>query len=361
MKAAIVHDYLIQMGGAERVVAAMHKLFPQAPVFTSVFRKNKLSDDFSGMDIRTSFLQNWPLMDQEFRLYFLLYPLAFYLMDLSGYDLVISSSSAYAKGIKKRKGQLHICYCHTPMRFAWRFDDYIRMQGLGNLSAAVLSPFMSLLRMWDRWSSDNVDHFIANSAFIAARIKSIYNRDSVIIHPPVETSDFDPAGADGDYFLIVSRLLSYKRIDIAVNAFCRLQYPLKIVGEGPARRALEKISGPNIEFLGRLPDDQVKRLFSGCRALIFPGEEDFGITPIEAAASGRPTIAYRGGGALETVIDGETGVMFNTQESSALAEAVIRFNEIKFDRSRLAAHARKFDRTVFEEKFRRFLDEIKTF
>jgi len=359
VKVAIVHDYLIQMGGAERVVVELHDLFPSAPVFTSVYRKDRLSKEFLSMDIRASFLQNFPFMEKEFRIYFLLYPFAFSSLDLSGYDVIISSSSAYAKGIKKRKGQVHVCYCHTPMRFAWRFEDYIEKQDLNPLLMKLISWFVDPLKKWDLNTVKNVDHFIANSSFTAGRIKSIYGRDSVIIYPPVDTVAFKPSNNVKDYFLIVSRLAAYKRIDLAVKAFSKINFPLKIVGEGPDLKRLKAMAGRNIEFLGRLPDEDVRKLYSECQALIFPGEEDFGITPLEAAASGRPTIAYGQGGVLETIIDGKTGILFDSQTEASLSEAINRFKSIKFDRNILVTQAGKFSREVFKEKMRRYLHENK--
>jgi len=300
-------------------------------------------------------------MGREFRLYFMLYPWAFSSFDLSEYDLIISSSSAYAKGIKKRKGQVHVCYCHTPMRFAWRYEDYIKRQGLGPIITRSLSAFMKPLTAWDLKTVDSVDHFIANSRFVSQRIKSIYNRDSVIIFPPVDTDRLKPSSEDKDYFLIVSRLKAYKRIDLAVEVFSKLELPLKIVGEGPALKSLRCIAGPSVEFLGHLPDEEIGKLYAGCRALVFPGEEDFGITPIEAAAAGRPTIAYRGGGAEETIINGKTGIFFDRQDEGSLARAVERFISLRFDKNEIAAHARKFSKDVFKERIKSFLHENKIF
>jgi len=356
---ALVHDYLIQMGGAERVMAAIHEIFPDAPVYTSVLRKKNLSLEFKNVDIRTSFLQNWPFMEKEFRIYFMLYPLAFRSLDLSQYDVIVSSSSAYAKGIKKRKGQVHICYCHTPMRFAWRFDDYIARQKLNPLIAKGISLFIPWLKKWDLDTVKNVDYFIANSSFIAERIRSIYKRDSVIIHPPVDLTLFKPSATDKDYFLVVSRLSAYKRIDLAVAAFNKLGLPLKIVGIGPDLERLKKLAGKNIEFLGHLPDERIKQLYAECRALIFPGEEDFGITPLEAAASGRPTIAYGAGGAKETVIDGKTGILFAEQTEDSLSRAIESFQSLWFEKEVLVQHAKKFGREIFKEKIRGFLNENK--
>jgi len=356
---ALVHDYLIQMGGAERVLASLHDIFPDAPVYTSVLRKTNLSSEFLKMDIRTSFLQNWPFMEREFRVYFMLYPLAFSSFDLSQFDVIVSSSSAYAKGIKKRKGQVHVCYCHTPMRFAWRFDDYIARQNLNPLLAKGISLFIPWLKKWDLDTVKNVDYFIANSSFIAERIRSIYKRDSVIIYPPVDLELFKPSTIDKDYFLIISRLSAYKRIDLAIAAFSKLGLPLKIVGIGPDLKRLKNLAGKSVEFLGHLPDEKIKQLYAECRALIFPGEEDFGITPLEAAASGRPTIAYGAGGAKETVIDGKTGILFKEQTEESLSSAIERFQSMKFDKEVLVGHAKKFGAEVFKERFKRFLNENK--
>jgi glycosyltransferase involved in cell wall biosynthesis len=361
VKVAIVHDFLIQMGGAERVVSALHELFPKAPVFTSVFRKNELTADFLSMDVKTSFLQYFPFISGNFRAYFLLYPLAFHSFDLSGFDLIISSSSGYAKGIRKRKGQVHVCYCHTPMRFAWNYKDYIARFGMNPLASKMLSLSVPALKHWDLGTVKNVDHFIANSRFVADRIRSIYQRESVIINPPVETDKFKPLAKSGDYFLVVSRLMPYKRLDLAVKAFNRLKLPLKIVGNGPALAQLKQIAAGNIEFVGRVPDEEVNELYSGCRALIFPGEEDFGITPLEAAAAGRPTIAYASGGALETVIDNKTGILFKEQSVGSLSDAVERFMGARFDRQKLVEHAHSFRRGVFIEKMKGFLNENKIF
>ncbi|MFA4966607.1 MAG: glycosyltransferase [Candidatus Margulisiibacteriota bacterium] len=361
MKVAIVHDYLIQMGGAERVVAALHELFPQAPIYTSVFLKNKLSRELQTADIRASFMQNLPFMEKEFRMYFLFYPFAFSSFDLSKYDVIISSSSAYAKGIRKRKGQVHICYCYTPMRFAWRFNDYIERQELNPLLARGLSLFVPILKKWDLGTVKNVDYFIAISRFVSDRIKSIYGRDSVIIYPPVDTSLFKPSHTEKDYFLIVSRLVSYKRIDLAIKVFNKLGLTLKIAGEGPDLERLRSLAGDNIKFLGRLNDEEIKRLYSECRALIFSGEEDFGITPLEAAASGSPTIAYGRGGALETIIDGRTGILFDRQTEESLSMAVMKFKSSGFDKKDLLAQAEKFSKDRFKERIRGFLNENKIF
>jgi glycosyltransferase involved in cell wall biosynthesis len=357
MRLAIVHDYLNQFGGAERVIAALHELYPDAPIYTSIYDERRLPAVFQRMDIRTSFMQKLPLVKTFFKYYFMLYPIAFEQFDLSEYDVILSSSSAYAKGIKKRAGQLHICYCYTPARFIWRYDDYVRKENIPPLFKQFLPFFLEPLKKWDRNNTKTVDHFVAISAAIAERIKKIYGRESDIIYPPVETAYFRPATTDGDYYLIVSRLNAYKRIDLAVSAFNELDLPLKIVGAGPARRQLAKLARPNIEFLGRRSDEEVKRLLSECRALIFPGEEDFGIVPLEALASGRPVIAYRAGGAVETLSDGETGIFFDEQSPRSLINAVNRFKFTVFSKEKLRAQALKFDKKVFQDKIERFIRE----
>jgi glycosyltransferase involved in cell wall biosynthesis len=355
MKTALVHDYLNQFGGAERVVEALHELYPEAPIYTSIYDEKRMPESFRRMDIRTSFMQNIPFVSPMFRWYFLIYPLAFESFDLSEYDVILSSSSAYAKGIKKNKGQLHICYCHNPMRFVWRYDDYVKREGIPRWLKKMLPFFLDPVKRWDLQNNSGVDYFIANSRTVAERIGEIYGRESVIIQPPVNGSFFRPSGVDRDYYLIVSRLNHYKRVDVAVEAFNGLGLPLKIIGDGPARKSLEKSAGPGVEFLGRVPDAEVARYLSECRALVFPGEEDFGIVPLEAMACGRPVIAYRAGGALETVIEGGTGVLFSPQTPEALAQAVQKSNFEVFDKKQIRDHALKFDKEVFKHRIREFV------
>jgi glycosyltransferase involved in cell wall biosynthesis len=357
MRIAIVHDYLNQFGGAERVIAALHELYPEAPIYTSICDLRRLPAVFQRMDIRTSFMQRLPLVNFLFKYYFMLYPIAFERFDLSEYDVIISSSSAYAKGIKTRPGQLHICYCYTPARFIWRYEDYVSREKIAPLFKRFLPFLLEPLKKWDLYNNRTIDYFIAISGAVAGRIERIYGRESVIIYPPVETAYFRPSSTDGDYYLIVSRLNAYKRLDLAVAAFNELDLPLRIVGDGPARQQLTRQARPNIEFLGRRPDEEIKRLLSECRALIFPGEEDFGIVPLEAMASGRPVIALRAGGAVETVIDGETGIFFDEPSARALVNAVNRFKFMVFSKEKLRQRALKFDKKVFQDKLGRFVRE----
>jgi len=356
MKIAIVHDYLNQFGGAERVVAALHELFPQAPIFTSIYDEKKMPEVFRKMDIRPSFMQKLPFVFSFFKYYLPFYPLAFESFDLCPYDVILSSSSAFAKGIKKRSGQIHVCYCYAPMRFVWRYADYVKRENFGPLLKACLPLILGPLKRWDLGTNSGVDHFITISQTISDRVKKTYRRKSAIIYPPVECDFFQPSGLDHDYFLVVSRLNPYKRIDLAVAAFNQLALPLKIIGDGPDRTALQKMAGPNIGFLGRLSDERLAKYLAGCRALIFPGEEDFGIVPIEAMSCGRPVIAYQAGGASETVIDGETGIFFKEQTVDSLVQAVKKFQFESFDKAKIRAQALKFDKKVFKDKIERFID-----
>jgi len=357
MKLALVHDYLNQLGGAERVVGALHEIFPEAPIYTSIFDARKMPQIFQEMEIRTSFMQYFPWVSALFRYYLLFYPLAFESFDLSEYEVILSSSSAWAKGIRKNENQLHICYCHNPMRFVWRYQDYIKWEPVPAFIKQFLPWLLEPIKRWDLQTAQKVDYFIANSRTVAERIKKIYRRESVIINPPVDCSFFKPSDQDQDYFLVVSRLSPYKRIDLAVEAFKKLDLPLKIIGDGPARKKLEAAAGENIEFLGKIGDAELRQRLAGCRALVFPGEEDFGIVPLEAMACGRPVIAFNGGGAQETIIDGENGVFFESQTADSLMRAVEKFQFMVFNKTSIREHAQKFDKEIFKLKIKEFVTE----
>ena len=359
LKVALVHDYLNQYGGAERVLEELHTLFPNAPVYTSMYWPERMSPTIRALDVRTSFMQRLPLVTRNHQPFLLLYPLAFESFDLSGYDVVISNSSAFCKGVVTPPGTLHICYCLTPMRWVWNYHAYIERERLGLAARLVLPAAISTLRSWDVATAQNVDRFLAISRTVAARIRKYYRRDATVIYPPVNCDAFQlPSAGVDDYYLIVSRLIPYKRIDLAVDAFSRLGIRLKIVGSGgrdlPALRAR---AARNVEFIGRVSDAELKRLYAACRGLVFPGEEDFGIAPLEANASGRPVVAYAGVGALDTVIDGQTGILFEQQEVECLIGAVRRAEETVWDSDGLRAHARKFDSQVFRDQLRQFVGE----
>jgi glycosyltransferase involved in cell wall biosynthesis len=359
LKVALVHDYLNQYGGAERVLEELHALFPSAPVYTSMYWPEKMSATIRGLDIRTSFMQRLPMVTRNHQPFLLLYPLAFESFDLTGYDVVISNSSAFCKGVITSPGTLHICYCLTPMRWVWNYHAYIERERLGTAARLVLPAAISQLRSWDVATSQNVDRFLAISRTVAARIRKYYRRDAAVIYPPVNCDAFTLTSPRAeDYYLIVSRLIPYKRIDLAVDAFTRLGIRLKIVGSGGRDlAALRARAGRNIEFVGRVSDAELKQLYAGCRALVFPGEEDFGIAPLEANASGRPVIAYAGGGALDTVVDGRTGVLFEQQQVECLIGAIQRAEDTDWQPDELRAHARKFDSQVFRQQMQQFIGE----
>lgn len=343
----MVHDYLNQYGGAERVLEQLHAMYPTAPVYTSIYWPAALPESYRRMDIRTTFMQRLPGVLRHHQRYVLAYPLAFESLELGNYDVVLSNSSAWCKGVLTPPETVHVCYCLTPMRWAWSYRDYVEREQLGGAVRRVLPVAMHYLRLWDVISARRVDRFVAISRAVAARIRKYYRREAEIIYPPVAVERFLPRRAPDDFFLIVARLVPYKRVDLAVEAFRRLGWPLKIVGDGRDRAALQARAGPNVEFLGRLPDAAVCDLMARCRAFLFPGLEDFGIAPVEAQAAGRPVIAFAGGGALDTVVDGITGVLFAPQTVDALMEAVRRCADLSFDPEVIRAHAERFSEAAF--------------
>ncbi len=354
MKVAIVHDYLNQYGGAERVLEAICELYPDAPIYTSIYDPEAVLHRFDHRTVITSFMQKFPGVMKHHQVYLPFYNYAFESFDLSQYDLVISSSSAWAKGVITGPDTLHICYCHTPMRFVWQYEDYAQRERLNRVAKAVLPIVLNRVRLWDVNSSGRPDFYVANSQTVARRIAKFWGRDSVVINPPVETGQipFDNSPRD-DFYLWVGRLVPYKRADIVIEAFKHLDLPLKVVGTGRDLATLKKIAGPKTEFLGYLPDDQVRYLYSRCRAFIQAGAEDFGITPIEAMAGGAPVIAIRQNGPAETVHEGENGLFFEEQTPEALAGAVRHF-ERQSNRFRPAAirrYAQNFDRELFCRRF----------
>jgi glycosyltransferase involved in cell wall biosynthesis len=355
MRVAIAHDYLNQYGGAERVLEALHDLYPEAPVYTSIFDPAVMPDFYQTWDIRPSFMQRLPGWRKYFQHYFLLYPSAFEQFDLSSYDLILSSSSAYAKGVIPPPHARHICYCHTPMRFAWRTHDYVQREGIGGIAAAVLPLMLTYVRLWDVTTAARVDAFAANSQEVANRIARYYRRPATIIPPPVDLPAYDERPAE-EFYLAGGRLIPYKRIGIAIEAFSKLGLPLKVFGDGRDRASLEAAAAPNIEFLGWVSEQQRHELFARCRAYIFPGAEDFGITPLEAMAAGRPVIAYAAGGALETVVEGVTGRFFRQQNAAALAAAVAASRYDSYDARAIRQHAERFGRNVFMQRMRAFIE-----
>ncbi|HEX4945591.1 MAG TPA: glycosyltransferase [Blastocatellia bacterium] len=355
---ALVHDYFIQMGGAERVAEALHQLLPHAPLYTTVALNHRLTPSLRDAAIHTSFMQRMPAIESRFRQYFMLYPWAVERLDVSRYDLIVSSSSGYGKGVHRAAQAVHVCYCHTPMRWVWRYDDYAAREGFGTLSRVALPAMLSGLRWWDRRASRQPDYYVANSQVVAERIKQIYGRDAVVIPPPIDVTRFQPDTIVDDYYLVLSRLVSYKRIDLAVEACTKLNRPLVVIGDGPDRKRLEQMAGPQVEFLGRVSDATVKRFASRCRALLFPGEEDFGMTPLEINAAGRPVIAFRAGGALETVVEGLSGIFFDHPTSHSLADAIEEFERYDWKPQPLRQHAEQFAYPIFATRMLDFLLQV---
>lgn len=356
MKVAIVHYWLVNMRGGERVLEALCAMFPQADIFTHVYDPAAIPDTITSHFIKTSFIQALPRATRSYQAYLPLMPLALEQLDLRAYDLVISSESGPAKGVITRPDALHICYCHSPMRYLWdMYHDY--RETAGTLRRWLMPVIFHYLRMWDVSSAARVDHFVANSAFVASRIRKYYRRDSVVIHPPVAVDDFSVADATDDFYLVVSQLVRYKRVDLAIEAFNRNGRKLVVIGDGELLHEFRKLARPNVTVLGRQPFSVIKDHYRTCKALVFPGVEDFGIVPVEAMASGRPVIAYRRGGVLETVKEEKTGIFFDEQTPESLSAAIARFESQfqKFRPEMIRAHAKLFDEQVFAARFRSFL------
>lgn len=358
MKVGLVHEHLAQDGGAEKVLKVFQEIYPDSPTYTLVYDKKRSNPAFLKKEIRTSFIQRLPLGVKKYKWFLPFMAEAVESYDLSEYDMVLSSSSAFAKGVITLPRTAHISYCHSPTRYLWSdTHSYVEELAYNRFLKMYLRRYLTNLRLWDRLAADRVDQFIANSGCVQKRIKKYYRRDSVIIYPPVETKQFSLADRVGNYYLTGGRLVAYKRFDITVRAFSRLGIPLKIFGIGPEYEKLKEMAKPNIEFLGKVSPEDLKKLYSQCLAFLNPQEEDFGITPIEAMASGRPVIAYAAGGALETVKDGETGVFFEDQEWEALADTVIRFKPEIFQPEKIKAHASEFDTEKFKERIKSFVED----
>ncbi len=354
MKLAIVFSWLNQYGGAERVLEVVHDMYPDAPVYTSIYRPETLPEAYRSWDIRPSFLNRIPLARRKHQFLLPFYPLAFESLDLRGYDVVLSITSGFGHGVITPATTPHVCYCLTPARFLWSYHAYIEREGVGRLAQAALQPYLKSLRQWDRLAADRVDQFVAISRTVQRRIYKVYRRESEIVYPPVllqEEQEGVVLPEPEDYYLVVSRLIPYKRIDLAVEAFNRLGLPLRIIGEGRDGPMLRAMAKDNIQFEGYVEGDQVVRQeMARCKAFIFPGEEDFGLTPLEAMSTGRPVIAYAAGGALDTVIDGRTGVFFHEPTVESLMDAVERCEETRFEAPTLQEHARQFGVQRFQDE-----------
>jgi len=359
MPLALIHDWLNQLGGAEDVLETLVGMFPGAPIFTSIYWKERMPPHYRQWPIHVSFMDRLPGVHQFHQPYLPLYPIAFERFDLAegGYDLILSNKSGFCHGVRKPQGATHICYCLTPTRYVWGFDDYVAREGLGRASRLLLRPVLRLLKRWDRRAADRVDHFIAISSEIQRRIAHVYGRESTIIYPPVALRRFAPRPDLGDYYLSVGRLIPYKRVDLAVRACTELGLPLLVAGSGRDRARLEKLAGPTVKFVGRVSDVNLPELMARCRAFLFPGLEDFGITPVQALATGRPVVTFAGGGALDIVQDGVNGLLFREPTVESLAEALQRFERERFDPVVIQRSAEKFDTAVFAEKLKAFISE----
>ena len=355
MRLALVHDYLSQDGGAERVLKAFHEIWPEAPIFV-LFHDRKKIPYFDAEKIKESFLAKMPFVRSAFQWYLPWMPAATEKHRLGEFDVVLSSTSAFAKGVITAPGTLHISYCHTPPRYLWAEGaDYVDDLRRGPAVRAILAGVLHRLRLWDKMSADRVDFFIANSRHVQRRIQKYYRRPSEVIYPPVETKNFKIAEGLGNYFAAGGRLVPYKRLDIAVQAFNRLKLPLKIFGLGPELEHLKKRAKPNIEFLGKISEAEKAELLSRALAFIHPQMEDFGITPVEAMASGRPVIAFGEGGALETITEGASGVFFRQQNWESLLDAVLNFHPENWDSAKIRERALEFDAEIFKNKIRKFV------
>lgn len=349
---ALVHDWLNQAGGAEVVLAVLHQMFPAAPIYTTVYDPRRVAGD--GWAVRASWMDRLPGIHGHHQPYLPLYPLAWESTRLKGYALVVSNKSGFCHGVRAGSAT-HVCYCLTPTRYVWEPEDYLRHEVLPPGGRLALAASLPVLRRWDRAAARRVHHFVAISTVVRDRIRQFYDRDSTVIFPPAEVGPFVAAPPPEDYYLILARLVPYKRIDLAVEAFSRLGRRLLVVGAGRDRERLEALAGPTVSFLGRQPRGEVQSLLARCRALVWPGVEDFGLAPVEAMAAGRPVIARRAGGVLDTVVEGVTGVFFDEEDPAALAAAVIRADAIAWQPGAIHRHAAGYGRAVFEARFGAFL------
>jgi glycosyltransferase involved in cell wall biosynthesis len=360
VRVALVHDWLTGMRGGERVLEVLCELYPNADIFTLFHRAGSVSPSIEQHRIHTSWLQHLPFASRHYRRYLPLFPGAAERFDLNPYDLVISSSHCVAKSVIRGESARHLCYCHSPMRYAWdQFEAYFGADRVGAVASRFLyRPILSRLAAWDARTATRADRFVANSRHVAGRIARYYNRNADVVYPPVDTAFYSPAAvAPESHFLIVSALVPYKRIDLAIEACRRAGARLRIVGDGPDRERLERVAGDDVTLLGSLSDEAIREEYRRALAFILPGEEDFGIAPVEAQACGRPVIALGRGGALETVVDGETGVLFGELTTESLAAALERVAALRFDTGRIRAHAEQFSRDRHVARMRETIDD----
>ena len=356
MKVALLHYWLINLRGGEKVLAELASLYPEADIFTHACDPSKIAAAFEGHRIHETFIGKLPLAKKHCQKYLPLMPLALKQLTLEGYDLIISSESGPVKGIRKPAGARHVCYCHTPMRYLWdMYDDYYKQAGV--MGRAAMALFKNYLRSYDLKSADSVDDFIANSNFVRERIRRIYNRDASVIHPPVDTSFFRAGQYEKkDYYVFVGQLIPYKHPELAVHACRKLGRKLVVVGDGSMKEELQRIAGPGIIFTGRLSGEKMRRCYAEARALLFPGVEDFGIVPVEAQAAGTPVIALGRGGALETVVPGRTGLFFPECSVDSLAEAILEFEAASWESGACREQAEHFSTEIFRSRIQNFMN-----
>ncbi|MBI2607562.1 MAG: glycosyltransferase [Candidatus Doudnabacteria bacterium] len=357
MKIALVHEFLNQLGGAERVLQNFLAIWPEATVHCLIYDQHKTGGIFEAYKKRLSFVNTLPLAHSHHRWLLPFMPLGIEAFNLEEFDLIISDSSSFAKGVRT-KNQLHICYCHTPTRFLWTdFDSYLKAQNIPLVVKLFARPVLNLIKKWDYQAGQRPHYFIANSVNVQQRIKKFYNRDSVVIPPPVDTEVFHPEGKKENYFFVASRLEPYKKIELVVQAFNELGLPLKVAGGGTTSEKLRAMARSNIEFLGRVSDEELRRRYSEAQAFIFPAEEDAGIMVLEAQACGTPVIAYKAGGALETVVEGETGEFFEHQTAESLKAIVKKFDAKKYNSVSVRDNALRFDKKIFQQRIINFVEQ----
>ncbi len=356
MRVAIVHDYLNQYGGAERVLDELKLMYPEAPVYVSIYDPRRMPERYQQWDIRTSWLNRVPMANRKHQMLLPLYPMAFEGFDFSDYDLVVSSSSGFAHGVLTQPDTLNVCYCHSPPRFLWDYHRYAEREHLSRPARAVLASQLIKLRQWDRGSANRTDVWVSTSNVVQKRVQRTYSQPSTIIPPPVDTTRFDVGDGSGGFYLMLMRLVGWKRPDIVVDACTRLKLNLVVAGDGRELAALRERAGPTIRFVGRVDDGQMRELYRDCKALILPSEEDFGITPLESMASGRPVIAFGRGGVLDTVIPGTTGVFFEEQSADSVADTLSEFDANHFDPAAIRRHAEGFDSVMFRRRLKALID-----
>ncbi|HLB95763.1 MAG TPA: glycosyltransferase [Patescibacteria group bacterium] len=357
-KIAIIVEELTQLGGAERLLDCFLELFPKAPVFTIVWDKVKTLHRYDKFDVRPSFIQELPFGVNRYKWYLTLMPKAVESLDLKDFDIVLSITSALVKGVKTNSNQLHICYCNTPTRWLWTdSQNYLKTAPIPFFARPLMPTIINALKKWDIKASKRPNYFIANSENVRKRIKKYYHRDSFPIFVPVEAKKFKPTIKKGEYYLMVSRLEPYKKVEMVIEAFKRLDLPLKIVGFGTKFEELKKSVPKNIKLIGRVSDEKLAKIYQRSIATIFPQEEDAGIVPLESMAAGRPVIAFAKGGALETVVEGKTGVLFKVQTVGGLIKAIKKFQNRKFNAKIIRLHAQKFDKELFKKKILMYIED----